>query len=74
MGPTNLPSELPYHASQMYAKNVTNFLMHLVKDGAIQFDMEDPITKDTLVTRGGEVVHPRVTEASAPQHAARAAS
>ncbi|UCF80172.1 MAG: Re/Si-specific NAD(P)(+) transhydrogenase subunit alpha [Acidobacteriota bacterium] len=62
LGPMNVPSTTPYHASQMYAKNITTFLMHLVKDGKLQLDMEDEITRETITTRGGEVVHPRVRE------------
>ncbi len=48
---------MPYHASQMYAKNVTTFLLHLVKDGAVTLDPSDEITRDTLVAKGGEVVN-----------------
>lgn len=62
LGPTNLPSTVPYHASQMYARNITTFLMHLVKDGKLELDLEDEITRETLLTRGGEVVHPRVRD------------
>ncbi len=65
IGSTNLPSDVPYHASQMFAKNVMTFLLHLVKDGAPRIDMEDQITRDTLITRDGEIVHPRVQEALA---------
>jgi len=63
LGPTNLPSTVPYHASQMYAKNVTTFLAHLVnKDGQMNWDLTDEITRETLVTHKGEVVHARVKE------------
>ena len=62
MGPTNLPSTIPYHASQMYAKNIATFLLHLMKDGQLTIDLEDEITRETLVTRGGDVVHPKVRE------------
>lgn len=62
LGPTNLPSTVPLHASQMYSRNVTTFLLHLVKDGKLALDTDDPITRETLVTRDGEVVHPRVRE------------
>jgi NAD(P) transhydrogenase subunit alpha len=62
LGPTNLPSTVPYHASQLYAKNVTTFLLHLVKDGGLVIDTNDEITRETLVTRAGDVVHPRVRE------------
>ena len=62
MGPTNLPATVPYHASQMYAKNITTFLLHLVKEGNLHIDTEDEITRETLVTRDGEVAHQRVRE------------
>ena len=54
LGPTNLPSEVPYHASQMYAKNITTFLLHLVDDGKLKLDLDDEIVRDTLITRGGK--------------------
>ncbi len=61
LGPTNLPATVPYHASQMYAKNITTFLSHLVnKEGKMNWDLTDEITRDTLVTHKGEVVHERV--------------
>jgi NAD(P) transhydrogenase subunit alpha len=47
----------------MYARNVSAFLANLVKDGELRIDMEDEITRETLVSRGGELVHPRVREA-----------
>ncbi len=62
LGPTNLPAEVPYHASQMYAKNITTFLLHLLSDGQLNLDLTDEITRDTLVARDGKVVHPRVCE------------
>jgi NAD(P) transhydrogenase subunit alpha len=62
-GPLNLPSTVPYHASQMYAKNIATFLKYLVKDGKLALNREDEIVRETLVTFGGEVVHPRVLEA-----------
>ena len=63
LGPTNLPASVPFHASQMYSKNVTTFLMHLVKDGALALDPADEIVKETLVTKDGAVVHERVRSA-----------
>jgi NAD(P) transhydrogenase subunit alpha len=61
LGPTNLPSTVPYHASQMYAKNITTFLLHLAnKEGQMNWDLTDEITRETLVTHRGEVVHERV--------------
>ena len=62
-GPENLSSTVPFHASQMYAKNVATFLLHLVKKGEVQLDMNDEITKETMMTRNGEVVQPRIREA-----------
>jgi NAD(P) transhydrogenase subunit alpha len=58
----NLASTVPHHASQMYARNVSAFLLHLVKDGKLQLDMKDEIVRDTLLTRGGEIVNGRVRE------------
>ena len=57
VGPLNLPSSMPTHASQMYARNMLNFINHIVKDGEIVIDTEDEITKGCLITHGGEVVH-----------------
>jgi H+-translocating NAD(P) transhydrogenase subunit alpha len=62
IGAINVASGVPYHASQMYARNVTAFLLHLVKDQKLQLNLEDEIVRETLVTSGGEVVHPRVRE------------
>jgi len=62
LGPTNLPSTVPYHASQMYAKNITTFLAHLVKDGAVRIDQNDEITRETLVAHAGAIVNPRIRE------------
>jgi NAD(P) transhydrogenase subunit alpha len=61
-GPENLSSTVPYHASQMYAKNVATFLLHLVKKGEVTLDMNDEITKETMMTQNGEVVQPRIRE------------
>jgi NAD(P) transhydrogenase subunit alpha len=62
IGLFNLASAVPYHASQMYAKNVTTFLLHLVKDGKLRTDMQDEIIRDTLVTAGGEIVNERLRQ------------
>jgi proton-translocating NAD(P)+ transhydrogenase subunit alpha len=62
MGPTNLAATVPYHASQMYSRNIVTFVQHLVKGGQIVYDVNDEITRETLVTRNGEVVHARVRE------------
>ncbi len=63
LGPVNLASTIPYHASQMYAKNIATFLKYLVKDGKLTLNRDDEIVRETLVTHAGEVVHPRVREA-----------
>jgi NAD(P) transhydrogenase subunit alpha len=55
LGPLNLPSTLPLHASQMYARNVAAFLGHIVQNGALRMDFEDQIIRDTCVTHAGEV-------------------
>lgn len=64
-GQENLAGTVPYHASQMYAKNISTFLNHLIKKGEVKINLEDEITKETLLTRNGEVVHPRIREALA---------
>ncbi len=58
----NLASTVPYHASQMYARNVSAFLLHLVKDGKLHLDRDDEIIRETMLTQGGEVVNARVRE------------
>ena len=58
LGPVNLPSTLPLHASQMYAKNLSAFLGHVVQDGRLRLDFDDPIIRDTCVTHAGEVRKP----------------
>ena len=65
LGPTNIASTVPHEASLMYAKNVTAFLLNIVKDGKLEFDLEDEIVRGTLVTRGGEILHKGVLEALA---------
>jgi H+-translocating NAD(P) transhydrogenase subunit alpha len=62
IGRINVSSGVPYHASQMYARNITAFLLHLVKDGKPRLDLEDEIIRETLLTRGGELVNQRVRE------------
>jgi proton-translocating NAD(P)+ transhydrogenase subunit alpha len=55
LGPLNLPSTLPLHASQMYAKNISSFLLHVARDGKLVVDFDDEIIRDTCVTHAGEV-------------------
>jgi NAD(P) transhydrogenase subunit alpha len=62
IGWINLASTVPYHASMMYAKNITAFLVHMIKDGKFQYSAEDQIMRETILTRGGEIVNPRVRE------------
>ena len=62
LGPTNLPATVPYHASQMYAKNISTLLLHLTREGALAIDTDDEIAAGTLVSHRGQVVHPRVRE------------
>jgi NAD(P) transhydrogenase subunit alpha len=62
IGQFNLASTVPYHASQMYARNLTAFLLNLVKDGNLQFNEADEIHRETLLTRNGEIVNARVRE------------
>lgn len=62
LGPTNLASEVPQHASQMYAKNITTFLANLVKDGQWHIDTTDEITRDTLLCQNGQVVQSAVRD------------
>jgi len=62
IGARNVPSTMPLHASQLYARNVANLLLHLVKDGAINLDFADEITKGACVTHGGEIVNERAKQ------------
>ena len=62
LSPTNLPAEVPQHASQMFAKNVTTFLLHLTEEGRLNLNLEDEIIRETLLVHHGEVVNGRVRE------------
>lgn len=62
VGPTNLPSTAPYHASQMYAKNLCTFLLSMIKEGKLELNMEDEVIRDTMVARDGEVVNSRIAD------------
>jgi len=59
-GPTNLASSIPFHASQMYSRNVTNFLGHLVSEGRVELDLEDELTTGALLTHQGKIANERV--------------
>ena len=60
LGPTNIASEAAYHASLMFGNNVTKFLQNIVKAGQANINMEDEIVRETMVTRDGQVVHPKL--------------
>jgi NAD(P) transhydrogenase subunit alpha len=62
IGRINLASTVPYHASQMYARNITAFLQYLVHDGKLELKPDDEIVRSTMLTRGGEIVNERVRE------------
>ena len=62
IGPVNVPSSIPNHASQMYSKNISNLVALMVKDEELAIDLEDEILRDSLVTDGGKVVNERVKE------------
>ena len=62
IGAINLASSVPYHASQMYARNLMTFLTYMVRDGKPQLNMQDEIIRETMITSGGEIVNARVRE------------
>ena len=62
-GPSNLPATMPVHASQLYARNVSELLREFVKDGALKLDFDDEIIKGACVTHGGQVVSEAVRAA-----------
>jgi NAD(P) transhydrogenase subunit alpha len=62
VGCVNIPSTVPVHASQMYSRNISTFLLSLLKEGQLYLNRDDEVVSSTLVTHGGEVVHPRVRE------------
>lgn len=62
MSPINIASTVPFHASQLYAKNLSTFLLYLVKEGRLRLDRDDQVIKDTLITHDGEIVNDRIRE------------
>jgi NAD(P) transhydrogenase subunit alpha len=58
LGPLNLPSTMPIHASQMYSKNISNLLALLIKDGQLVLNFDDEIVKGTCITHEGNIVNP----------------
>ncbi len=63
LGSVDLASDLPVHASQMFSRNMEKLVIHLVRDGAFTPDFEDEITRGSVVTHGGQIVHPQLTGA-----------
>ena len=62
IAPINAAAGAPYHASRLYAKNCSNFISHMTRDGRLEFDGEDPIVQETLLTHQGRIVHRRILE------------
>ena len=62
IGLINLGASVPYHASMMYARNISAFLLHVVKEGKLALNLADEITRETLMTQGGEIVNQRVRQ------------
>ena len=63
LGPVNLASAVPHHASQLHSRNLAELPRLIVKSGELSFDLADEVVRETLVARGGEVVSPRLREA-----------
>jgi NAD(P) transhydrogenase subunit alpha len=63
MGPVNLPASLPRHASEMYARNLLNFIQPAIVDGALNIDWEDEVFAGAVLTRDGEIQHAQTREA-----------
>jgi NAD(P) transhydrogenase subunit alpha len=62
LGPLNVPATVAHHASQMFSRNITAFLVHLKKNGLPALDTQDEIVRDTLITRDGQVVNPQIRD------------
>ncbi|PKN17426.1 MAG: NAD(P)(+) transhydrogenase (Re/Si-specific) subunit alpha [Deltaproteobacteria bacterium HGW-Deltaproteobacteria-6] len=74
IAPENLASTVPYHASQMFANNVVNFILHLTGNGKIlpaNFNLDDQIIRETMITRDGRVIHPAVNKLLEPATASQ---
>jgi NAD(P) transhydrogenase subunit alpha len=67
-GTTNIPSTMPYHASQMYSRNIQSLLgLMITKEGKLNLDMNDDVIKGTVITKDGEVVHEQTKKVLEPQ-------
>ncbi|MDA1096331.1 MAG: Re/Si-specific NAD(P)(+) transhydrogenase subunit alpha [Chloroflexi bacterium] len=64
IAPLNLPSEMPIHASQMYARNMYSFLEHVTRNGELHLDFSDPITAGACITNEGRIIHPQILAAA----------
>jgi NAD(P) transhydrogenase subunit alpha len=73
IAPVNLPSTMPTHASLLFSRNLTAFLLAFTKEKALQLDLEDDIQKGSMITHGGEVVNARIKDALAANAAAEGA-
>ena len=63
LGPVNLPATVPFHASQMFSKNVVTLMQLMIKEGKLELDLEDEVIRDTMATHQGEVTNPKIREA-----------
>jgi len=61
-GPINVPSTVPNHASELYAKNLFNLLGLIIKEDSLQIDLDDQILKDSLITHAGDIINDAVQE------------
>ena len=62
-GTANIPSTMPFHATQLYAKNITSFITYMIKDGELNLDMDDEIISGAMFTHNGEITHGETKEA-----------
>ena len=69
LAPTNLPATMPAGASQFYARNLSSFLLHVVKDGEMKLDFDDEITAATVITHDGAVVQEATKKLTEPDKA-----
>jgi len=71
-GPINVPGTVSTHASELYAKNLLNFLELLIRDGAVKIDLEDEIIRESLLTHGGQIHNPKIRDQLAGTQGAKA--
>jgi NAD(P) transhydrogenase subunit alpha len=71
IAPSNLATTVPYHASQMFSNNITNFLLNLTNQGKAvpgKFNYDDAIIRGTMITRGGQIIHPVIQKLLQQKH------